>query len=229
MIPVLIVPCLRPDLVGTLLASVDVAVGRRVVIDNGGSADVPDAIHLPANLGVGASWNLGLKLTIDAPWWLIVNDDVVFFPGTLARLVAQMADPSPRIVALDGFSAFGINTAALDAVGFFDENYHPAYVEDCDYEYRCRLAGVPIFSLVDARLQHERSSTIADPHYRKQNSRTYPANVQYHRDKWGGGARGGETLASPFGRGGALRDWTLDPARLRAQRWPRRDDGAGAG
>lgn len=218
MIPVLIVPCLRTDLVGQMLASVDVPVGRRIVIDNGGGVDLSDAIHLPVNLGVGAAWNLGFKLTIDAPWWLVVNDDVVFAPGDLDLIVGLMEDPQPKVVTLDGFSAFAINFAALDLVGFFDESYAPAYVEDCDYEYRCRLAGVPIH-VVRGGLSHARSSTIAVPQFAKANHRTYPANVAYHKAKWGGGVRGGEVYTSPFNRGGRWDEWRVSPARLRVHAW----------
>lgn len=228
MIPVLVALCLRPDLIAGMLASVDVPVSRRVVIDNGGAALIADALHMPAGLGVAASWNLALKLTIDAPWWVIASDDVTFPPGSLAQLVDAMADPTPRIVCLaDDMAVFAMNAEALDTIGFFDENYHPAYCEDVDIEQRCRITGVPIIAL-HAPLVHARSATIAHPWYREQNDRTYPRNVEYHLAKWGGSApRRGEDLASPFGRGGSVADWTLDPRRLRSLRWPRRDDGNG--
>ena len=228
MIPALIVPYLRPEPIERLLPSIDEPVGRLVVIDNGSGHPRPGAISLPANIGVAGAWNLGLKVTADAPWWAIVNDDVVFGPGDLLRLAHAMREPDPRIVTLDGFSAFAMNRAVLDAVGYFDEAFVPAYCEDCDYEYRCRRAGISILAL-DVGLQHERSSTIADPHYREQNARTYPRNLDYFRAKWGGGPRGNESYATPFDRGGSLADWTLDPRRFREQRWTRRDDSVGAG
>src|SRR5512146_1915569 len=140
MIPVLAVPVLHPHLVEQMLATVDMPCVRRIVIDNGGRlGDLPGVhvIRLPGNLGVGASWNLAMKVTPRAPWWAIVNDDIEFAPGDLAALAEAMDDPTPRLVALDGFSAFGINRGALDAVGWFDESFHPAYCEDADYEYRC--------------------------------------------------------------------------------------------
>lgn len=227
MIPVLIVPYLRPGMVATMLASVDEPVGRTIVIDNGSGVPHPGTISLPANIGVAAAWNLGLKVTIDAPWWAIVNDDLELAPGDLARLAQQMEIAGPRVVTLDGFSAFGINWEALSTVGFFDESYMPAYCEDCDYEHRCKVARVPIIAIPSA-LKHHRSSTIGDQHYGEQNGRTYPLNVAYHKAKWGGGLRGGEQLATPFGRGGSVADWTADPRRYRDQRWVRRDSDAPA-
>lgn len=197
MIPVLIVPVLLPQRIGAMLASVDVPVGRRIVIDNGAGLDLEGVITLPHNIGVAASWNLGIKLTPRAPWWFITNDDIVYAPGDLARLCGLMADASPRVVTLAGMASFGINRAALRAVGWFDEGFHPAYCEDADFEYRCRLAGVPMYPIPVA-LRHWTSSTIADPRYGRQNDRTYPANVDWFRRKWGGPLRGGEVFTRPF-------------------------------
>lgn len=222
MIPVLGVPVLnRPDLLARMLASVDAPVGRLVVIDNGGVVpEIPGAhvVRLPGNLGVAASWNLLLKATLDAPWWAIVNSDVAFGPGDLASLAAAMADPCPRIATLDGFAAFALNAAALDRIGFFDEAFHPAYCEDADYEYRARLAEVPIVS-IPSRLRHDRSSTIAEPRLAVENGRTYPQNAAYYAAKWGGPLRGGETYATPFDEGSDPRFTRLEPARLRRLRW----------
>lgn len=224
MIPALIVPVLNgPDLLAEMLASVDVPVGLTVIIDNGqGVADdvAPGAWHvrLPHNLGVAASWNLGMKLAPDAPWWAIVNHDVVFAPGDLERLAAQVEAEPGTLWTTDGMAAFAISAQVLARVGYFDENYHPAYVEDCDYERRCELAGVPI-EAVSHRLRHRSSSTIAAPQYRDHNARTFGTNVDYHREKWGGGPRGGEHLTTPFGRSGSLADWTLDPGRLARNAW----------
>lgn len=221
MIPVLAVPTLRPDLVRRMLASVDIEVGLRLVIDNSGRVgDIEGAwvVRLPANLGVAASWNLVMKLTPRAPWWAIVNDDVVFAPGDLAVLTAAMADPAPRIVTLDGFSAFAINSAALDTLGFFDESFVPAYCEDADMERRALLAGVPILSYA-AGLTHRRSSTISLPEYQQQNAKSYPENVRYYQRKWGGGLRGGERYDTPFDSGAGIEEWSLDPRRLRELGW----------
>ena len=130
-----------------------------------------------------------------------------------------------RLVTLDGFSAFGINRAALERVGYFDENFVPAYCEDADYEYRCKLAHVPIVQL-SVGLRHDRSSTISDPFYDGQNQRTYPANVAYFKAKWGGPLRGGETYVTPFNLG---EDASATNARRRreldwADRAPRREE-----
>lgn len=229
MIPVLAVPVLnRYDLFWRMLATVDVTVRTLIVIDNGGGmtrgdidaewADEVRLFDLGANIGVAASWNLAMKTTAREPWWAFINHDIEFARGDLAGLADRFTEPGPLVATLDGFAAFGMNRAALDAVGYFDENYHPAYCEDADMEWRCKVAKVPIVQ-VPAGLLHERSSTIAAEHYRVQNARTYPENVSYFVEKWGGHLRGGERYDSPFDLGGGVEEWTLDPARLRRLGW----------
>jgi len=221
-IPVLGVPTLiRYDLLQRMLETIDEPVGQIVLVDNGGSCPEPVGtwvIHLPSNLGVAAAWNLVIKATPHAPWWLLVNDDVTFGPGDLASLAEAMTDLAPQLVTLSGFAAFALNRGAVERVGFFDENFHPAYDEDCDYEYRCTLAEVPIVKL-PSHVQHERSATVRDPRLESYNGRTHPENTAYFRRKWGGAQRGGEVYRTPFDQGGSVAEWCLSIDRLDDLAW----------
>jgi GT2 family glycosyltransferase len=224
MIPVLAIPALnRPDLLRQCLASIDEPVGRLLVIDNSpdGSMDPGgvEVIRVGANLGVAASWNLALKANPQAPWWAIASVDVEFGAGDLGRLAMFMERPEPTVGCLLRFGAFGLNRAALDSVGFFDESFHPIYCEDCDYEYRCKLAGVPIVDVGSGTVHLESGSVSLHAGHTADNARSFPANHDYYRAKWGGPVRGGEVFTTPFDRGGSIRDWTLDPARLRELAW----------
>lgn len=90
--------------------------------------------------------------------------------------------------------------------------------EDNDFTYRCRLTGVEQLFL-PAGYTHLGSSVISsDLHYRRENDRTYPANVTYYVEKWGG-PMGNETLPTPFNRDGSPADWRLDPERLATLTW----------
>ena len=221
MIPVLAVPVLnRPDLLEAMLASIDVRVDRLIVIDNSPGGIIPsrgDVIRTGANLGVAASWNLAIKAAPRAPWWAIVNSDLEFAPGDLGRLAAHM-DVSTGIATLVEFAAFGISAQAVERVGWFDENFVPAYCEDTDYRRRCALAGVPIEELAAAALHHTSSTYRSDSHLAQENARTYPENVAYYRRKWGGWI-GDEHYATPFDHGGSVADWSLDFRRLRQLGW----------
>ncbi|HUX71505.1 MAG TPA: glycosyltransferase, partial [Cellulomonadaceae bacterium] len=88
----MIVPILtEPERLLGLLRSIDYPVGRVIVIDNGDMIDPHIAWHeqlgvkvhvvrLPHNLGVAASWNLGIKCAPLSPYFLIVNHDIEFGP-----------------------------------------------------------------------------------------------------------------------------------------------------
>jgi GT2 family glycosyltransferase len=227
MIHVLAVPCInRPDLLAACLASIDEPVERLIVIDNSGTGELGDVaasirpnaliVDPPSNLGVAASWNFAIRTTPDAPWWCLVNADVTFAPGDLGRLAGEMTDEA-EVRCLIEFGAFGITAAAIEAAGWFDEQFVPIYAEDADYEYRCSLAGVPIIAIPNTS-SHVGSAAIRSG-YAEANARTYPANLDYYQRKWGGPLRGGERFTSPFDRGGSVRDWSLDLSRLRSQAW----------
>lgn len=234
MIPVIIVPILtEPERLVRLLASIDHPVGQVVVIDNGQVVDpfiggrnlLPYKVHVievPHNLGVSASWNLGIKVTPHAPWWCIVNHDIVFGPGDLAALDASVNPGASAVYRMEGMAAFGVTYHAVRAAGFWDENFVPAYNEDLDWQRRAALAGV-----IDVKVPftgtHAGSSTIySDPVLRASNGRTHGMNDAYYAAKWGGPKQGGESFPTPFNRGGHVGDWRLDIERLRTQAWPKR-------
>ena len=227
MIPVLVVPILnQPELLLKMLQSVNVPVGQVVIIDNGDV--VPDilddnvrVIRPGHNLGVGASWNLGMKVTPKAPWWFITNFDIEFGQADLRNLVNTVAPGAAAIYHMLGMAAFAITRHTLNAVGYFDENIHPAYDEDLDFARRADLAGLP---RVESGFSgtHVGSATIhSDPVIRAQNGYTHGANDRYYAMKWGGPKQGGETYSTPFDRGGHVGEWRLDPERLRDQTWDR--------
>jgi GT2 family glycosyltransferase len=228
MIPVLVVPVLNGyDLLYRMFDSIDHPIEHIIVIDNGGhlSDELPvlpcTIVSLPHNLGVGASWNLGMKLTPQAPWWLIANHDLEWGPGDLERIEAGVDRGFGGIYFSLGMAAFALTRYTLGNVGYFDENIHPAYDEDLDFARRIDLLGLPRVELGFTGT-HVGSATIyADPSLRAQNGPTHMANDLYYAKKWGGHKEGGETFSTPFNRGGHVGEWRLDPERLRTQAWRR--------
>ena len=220
-VPVLGVPILnRPDLLDKMLDSIDVTVGQIIVVDNGGvvSDRPPTHVIRPGrNLGVAASWNLIIKSAPRAAWWFLPNFDVEFHPGDLARLAEHM-DSVGGVALLPTFEAFALTSEAVERVGWFDENFHPAYFEDNDFDYRCRLSGVSLIGL-PASTRHEASATIrSSSTFSLENARTYPANAAYYQRKWGG-PQHQEVYTTPFNEGGDHRSWRLDISRLADQSW----------
>ena len=194
-IPVLIVPTLNGhDRLQDMLGSIDYPIDQVIVVDNGGTehqwvkpdwVDTLDVIRLPSNLGVAGSWNLGIKSSPFAEYWFIVNDDVTFVPGSLARFayegewvgaISLCADLSP-------WCAFTLGQDVVTVVGLFDEAYYPAYFEDTDYARRAmEMMGSDIVYHTDIAVNHANSSTI-DGGYAQQNQRTYEDNQKFFESK----------------------------------------------
>jgi len=215
-IPILATPVLdRYDLLTGMEASVDTEVKRYYVIDNGGKyvestshmRMMVESVHVcrpGVNLGFAASVNLAIKANLGGPWWLFVNDDIIFSPGDLERLSEVMwAAETPLLAMMAGcaYSAFAVNDLAIEAVGWFDEAYYPAYCEDTDFNWRCTQLGVQIVD-VPGTTRHLGSQTIGgDQARRNSNDWSYPRNVKYHQEKWGGAPRS-EVFTTPFNQGG---------------------------
>jgi hypothetical protein len=165
-IPLVGIPILnRPDLLLRLLDSLDQNIETLAIVDNSIGSGLPDSEDLSrllaqlerdppagidrvrvsrpfANQGVAASWNAILTSFPEAPYALLVNNDVVFAPGVLAEVI-ETIDPArpqflPLLPAPQEFSAFAITPGAWDRVGLFDPNFYPAYCEDLEYAERLR-------------------------------------------------------------------------------------------
>lgn len=233
MIPSLIVPFInRKDLLDAFLRSIDHPVRRIHVIDNSGGLDPffagREMLNLPVhvtqpgwNLGVAASWNLGVKGDPLASWWLICNSDIEFGAGDLERLAATVEPRAAAVYKMLGYAAFAVTAPLIHEVGWFDEGYVIGYNDDLDYDRRVELAGLPRVE-VGFTGSHVGSAAIySDPRLRFANSQSHPKNDAYYAAKWGGPKQGGETFSTPFNRGGHVGDWSLDINRLRDQIWPR--------
>lgn len=226
MIPVVGVPYLMDyELLDRCLTAIPVGRAERVhVIDNSppvGRIEYPTrhdvVISRPQhNIGVAASWNSIIKWNPDARWFFIINADVIVTPDDLDLIEKEMR--VHEVVTFRGMHAFGVRASTIQKVGWFDENFVPAYFEDNDWSYRCRLLGVEIRQ-VDGWLEHVGSASIRSSDlYRRENNRTFPMNQGYYVAKWGGSV-GHEVYTTPFDRGGSPRDWTLDMTRLVSQSW----------
>ena len=192
MIPAMIVPLLtRPELLDRLVASIDFPVADLVIIDNGRCITTPPSssmvcrthiVTMPANLGVSGSWNLGIKSTPFAPWWLVVNFDAYFPEGSLEKFRAQ-ADEAALLLSggAPPWCAFALGSRVVETVGLFDERLHPAYFEDNDYERRATFHGFPTRQS-GIPVHHDNSSTLAAG-YQARNDATYGDNEEFYLAK----------------------------------------------
>jgi len=114
-------------------------------------------------------WNRGIKAFLDAraEAILVLNNDVEIYPGYY-RLLESMKLPFVTGVGIDDyteykkakqktslpnldgyttrphpdFSAFMIRREVIEKVGWFNEEYFPAYSEDCQFHVRMWRAGI---------------------------------------------------------------------------------------
>lgn len=157
------------------------------------------------NRGVAAAWNLGIHRSMEMgiDHFVIMNDDAYFIDGAkpsdlIAPLNHQTAltMPSKEI----GFASFAISKYTISRIGYFDENFSPAYFEDNDYAYRIKMAGLR-FSYTETPVAHEGSKTQfwkgKGDDERIVSHHQFRINREYYIKKWGG-QPGEEKYTSPF-------------------------------
>lgn len=98
-------------------------------------------------------------------------------------------------------SFFAFDVSIIDTVGYFDENFYPAYYEDNDFQRRLDLAYLQCVVYKGCRFKHQGSSTL---HLMSDLERTFAndlfiKNGQYYVEKWGG-YPGEEKYIYPFNK-----------------------------
>ena len=186
MIPVLGFATLSKfDMAQRLIDSIDYPVEKVVIVDNSGKREfVPRPNHhvkdlwllqVPHGLGANGAWNLIIKSTPHAPYWVIPNDDSFFAPGALETIAKDVDTGAFNFVDVDPRWSCVIPTeTSVRIAGLWDEAFHPIYYDDDDYEWRMRELGVK-FHTIDARVHHNNSSTLKSG-YQDRNAKTFQRN-----------------------------------------------------
>lgn len=235
MIPVLGIPILNhPELLQRVFDTIDEPIGRLFVVDNGGvlkgtklrwPTDV-GSIHISDpgwNQGVAASWNHVIKANMRESWWMIGCNDMYFEKGSLHRMAEFMdgldneSDPALARLQVGNepwghhFGLFCPNAAAIEEVGWFDENMHPIFYEDTAWIRKANALGVEM-PLISSYSHHDgNQSWKGNAVLSESNKRSWQGNSLY------------------FDSQEAVYEWTPPPLyRLRDQAWPidRKDSGA---
>jgi GT2 family glycosyltransferase len=143
------------------------------------------SICLPKRRSLAACWNTGLASvwTAGCTEALVLNNDVQIREDTYMTLNSMSQDFVSCVsvnnwyqagTAYDrswtellasrrphpDFSAFMIRPKVTDTVGWFNEDYYPAYVEDCEYHVRMHRAGIQA-CCVDLPFYHAAAQTLA--------------------------------------------------------------------
>eukprot|EP00931_Biecheleriopsis_adriatica_P052049 TRINITY_DN30244_c0_g1_i1.p1 TRINITY_DN30244_c0_g1~~TRINITY_DN30244_c0_g1_i1.p1 ORF type:complete len:414 (+),score=52.42 TRINITY_DN30244_c0_g1_i1:50-1291(+) len=139
---------------------------------------------VPYNPGCAVGVNLGLRamMSSDVEWALITNNDIVFPSGALAEIYRRYMEREDEICGSEGieqeggqikrrnacyprsnvgviflnrgWSIFIFPRWTVEAVGYFDENFYPAYYEDTDYAIRLRRTKLKKLAWNDVYVGH---------------------------------------------------------------------------
>jgi GT2 family glycosyltransferase len=82
----------------------------------------------------------------------------------------------------------------VDQIGNFDENFQRCYFEDNDYQYRMKLAGIPVIyePSLNPEIYRNSQTILKDPLLSN-----FIDNRNYFIQKWGGDPEK-ETFKTPF-------------------------------
>lgn len=160
---------------------------------------------IDAQLSLAACWNKGIReaWALGETACLVLNNDTVIRPDTYrllsawpgpfvtgisVRSIAEMeakAAPTSESPHPD-FSCFLIRKEVTDKVGWFDEDYYPAYCEDCQFHVRMHRAGIPAVS-IDLPFLHYACGTLktADPAEKSRIERGAARNKERFRETYG--------------------------------------------
>lgn len=188
-IPVLVVPILnRYDLLEEMLNSINYPIDNILIIDNGGQFKTDKNIkvlNMPANLGLSAAWNLGIKCYPNAKYWLFASADTKWGESSLQE-IDSLSGSDKLILTNDAYGCFSVGENIIDKVGLFDEYFYPIYFEDNDFHERVARF-CPENTIVSTSIQaapEVGSQTInSDDKLKNINHDTFVKNQEYYKYK----------------------------------------------
>ena len=143
-----------------------------------------DIILAPDTLHRLVAWSeAGLAVPTVKP---IPHNSEFSTPCIPPRSIGPMFDDRPRerwVTRPGDFCGFLVTPDVIDRVGWFDERYETAYIEDLDYELRLLEAGVSHGMAHDALVYHYGSRAIWEGGV--ENGAAFRKNVAYFQRKWG--------------------------------------------
>lgn len=188
-IPVLVVPILnRYDLLEEMLNSINYPIDNILIIDNGGQFKTDKnvkVLNMPANLGLSAAWNLGIKCYPNAKYWLFASADTKWGESSLQE-IDSLSGSDKLILTDDAYGCFSVGENIIDKIGLFDEYFYPIYFEDNDFHERVARF-CPENTIVSTSIQaapEVGSQTInSDDKLKNINHDTFVKNQEYYKYK----------------------------------------------
>lgn len=152
---------------------------------------------------VAQLWNQAIKDYIEFYDVLIITqDDVILEPDTAPKLVKALSRYAlvsawekdyPKTKKQVGAFCFTITPKLIDKVGYFDEGFEKYLLEDMDYFYRIKLAGLKARSVTPVL----HAGGISSRELSETEHEIWVQNYVRYMIKWGG-ATGQEKYTTPF-------------------------------
>ena len=148
------------------------------------------------NIGVARAWNIGAREVVEKniDYLIVMSSSMLFGVMKETTLLRQIATHKGfEIIEAEGHSwhLIAFKRDLFLEVGYFDENFYPAYFEDIDFAFRLRLLNQKrtwaifwVNAISQAIAKHSHLS-LATP------------LLEYYKAKWGGD-KGAEGYTLPF-------------------------------
>lgn len=151
------------------------------------------------NIGVARAWNVGVREILDRglDYLVILSASVEFGPVLHTTWKQQMETFwGENVIEAQGHSwhLIAFHRRVFEAVGLFDENFYPAYIEAIDFGYRMRLLDL---EKDFKRVWVNAMSWGSGMHIHMASMPAAPL-LRYYEEKWGG-PKGEEKFTLPFG------------------------------
>lgn len=158
--------------------------------------------NLLKEYSLAEAWNKGIRRAIwdRCDYIVVANDDTYLGDkDALPKIIHHMesnnlwicrTQPNEENVRreLRGFHFFVITQDLISEVGYFDENFYPAYLEDDDLHYRTLIVNPLKTDMIVVNVPHEEGRSISD--MSKEERRELGKMVEelraYYANKWGG-------------------------------------------
>lgn len=188
------------NVVDNLIASLDVDLHNLILIDNSPTSYCKKfegigatIFYYPENIGVARAWNIGLKAGAD---WTFILSQAAVFPSGFSQVLLEINPDAWFYNTKEGWHCVAVNKKVIDAIGYFDTNFYPAYFEDADFSWRMNLAEIPTH-YIDPRV----AITSVGSSSGLGGKVNMEALDDYFVQKWGGGpnSRPSDLNLNPFG------------------------------
>ena len=143
-----VIPVIVEEVTDRCLETYDLDWKQLILVDNSKNSFAKkyegrgtEIHYYPNNLGVSASWNIGVKSDAEFLW--IVSSSMIFNKGfsELVEATNNLADEY-GLLSDHGWHCIGFTRKTFGIVGMFDEEFYPGYFEDNSYAYRLKINNI---------------------------------------------------------------------------------------